>query len=101
MAAIAAAQQGVNVALLEPGAHVGGMVSGGLSNSDVDRQQHLIGGLARTFFSMAGAYYRQPIVWAFEPHIAEDILRRMLYSEPVGNTPKPVTGGANRFGTHT
>jgi NADPH-dependent 2,4-dienoyl-CoA reductase/sulfur reductase-like enzyme len=36
MAAIAAAQEGARVALVEPGAHVGGMLTGGLSNSDVD-----------------------------------------------------------------
>ncbi len=48
MAAIAAAQHGLNVALLEPGNHIGGMVSGGLSNSDVDRQEDLVGGLTRS-----------------------------------------------------
>ncbi len=78
MAAVAAAQEGMRVALVEPGSHVGGMVSGGLSNSDVDRQQQLIGGLARAFFSEAGEHYHQPIAYAFEPHVAEQILRGML-----------------------
>ncbi len=78
MAAVAAAQQGVRVALVQPGSHVGGMVSGGLSNSDVDRQQQLIGGLAHAFFASAGEHYHQPIAWAFEPHVAEQIFRRML-----------------------
>lgn len=78
MAAVGAAQQGVRVALLEPGRHVGGMLSGGLSNSDVDNQKRLIGGLARSFFVSAGQHYHQPIAWAFEPHVAEQILLRML-----------------------
>jgi hypothetical protein len=78
MAAIAAAQHGMSVALIEPGNHVGGMLSGGLSNSDVDNQQALIGGLAHSFFVSAGQYYRQPLAWAFEPHVAEAILRKML-----------------------
>jgi hypothetical protein len=78
MAAVAAAQEGMRVALVEPGRHVGGMVSGGLSNSDVENQQQLIGGLARAFFQTAGEHYHQPIAWAFEPHVAESILRDML-----------------------
>lgn len=83
MAAIAAEKKGVRVALLEPGSHVGGMVSGGLSSSDVENQQQLIGGLARSFFAAAGAHYHQPIAWAFEPHVAEEIFRDMLASAGV------------------
>lgn len=76
--AFGAAQEGARVALVEPGSHVGGMVSGGLSNSDVDRQQQLIGGLAQAFFVRAGEHYHQPIAWAFEPHVAEQVLRGMI-----------------------
>ncbi len=78
MAAIGAAKQGMNVALVEPGIHVGGMLSGGLSNSDVDNQQRIIGGLARSFFVNAGQRYHQPVAWAFEPHVSEEVLREML-----------------------
>jgi FAD-dependent oxidoreductase family protein len=78
MAAIGAAEDGARVALLEPGGHVGGMVTGGLSNSDVERQQQLIGGLTRKFFIRAGEHYGKPISWGFEPHVAEQILRDML-----------------------
>ncbi|MBV8865920.1 MAG: FAD-dependent oxidoreductase, partial [Acidobacteriaceae bacterium] len=78
MAAVGAAQEGARVVLLEPGRHVGGMLSGGLSNSDVDNQEQLIGGLARSFFVSADRHYRKPIAWAFEPHVAEEILLRML-----------------------
>lgn len=78
MAAIAAARRGVKVALLEPGVHVGGMVTGGLSASDVENQQQLIGGLARQFFMATGARYGKPVSWAFEPHVAEQIMLDML-----------------------
>lgn len=78
MAAVGAAQEGARVALVEPGRHVGGMLSGGLSNSDVDNQKELIGGLTRSFFVSAGQHYHQPIAWAFEPHVAEEILLDML-----------------------
>ena len=70
-AAVAAAQHGLNVALLEPGNHIGGMVSGGLSNSDVDRQESLVGGLTLKFFQAVGRHYGKPVAWAFEPHVAE------------------------------
>jgi len=83
-AAVAAAREGLNVALLEPGDHVGGMVSGGLSWSDVGREE-VIGGMALEFAWRVGNIYkirqympRGPRVWAFEPHVAERVFREML-----------------------
>ncbi len=99
MAAIAAAREGMHVALLEPGSHVGGMLSGGLSNSDVDNQQQLIGGLSRTFFIAAGAHYHQPIAWAFEPHVAEEILRNMLQTARVSTFFHARLAGAEKNGS--
>lgn len=78
MAAVSAAQQGRSVALVEPSQHVGGMVSGGLSYTDVDHQEHLIGGLALTFFKRLGTYYGEPIGWRFEPHVAEQTFNDLL-----------------------
>jgi hypothetical protein len=78
MAAIAVAQHGLKVALLEPGSHIGGMVSGGLSNSDVERQEALVGGLTRSFFEAVGHHYGKPVAWAFEPHVAEQTFGEML-----------------------
>jgi hypothetical protein len=78
MAAIAAAKEGVRVALLEPGRHVGGMLTGGLGRTDMDRQQNVIGGLSREFFERAGKHYGQPIAWLFEPSVAEKILKDWL-----------------------
>lgn len=54
MASLAAAGEGAKVTLLEPGRHVGGMVSGGLGRTDRDRQRHLIGGMTREFFQRLG-----------------------------------------------
>jgi hypothetical protein len=78
MAAVAAAKDGASVALLEPGRHVGGMVSGGLGWTDMDRQQHVIGGYAREFFERVGRHYGETIAWRFEPKVAEKILRDWL-----------------------
>jgi hypothetical protein len=78
VAAVAAAREGMDVVLLEPGRHIGGMLSGGLGRTDMDRQQHVIGGMARRFFVEAGRHYGEPIAWTFEPKVAERILRAWL-----------------------
>jgi hypothetical protein len=91
MAAVAAAQEGSSVILLEPRNHVGGMLSGGLGRTDMDGQQHLIGGLARRFFLEVGRHYGQQMGWFFEPKVAEGILRdflakagvNVLYGQPL------------------
>ncbi len=78
LAAIAAAQAGMRTVLVEPGRHVGGMVSGGLGRTDMDRQENIIGGLARRFFEQVGAHYGQPVAWRFEPSVARAVLERWL-----------------------
>jgi len=74
LAAVAAASEGVSVVLLEPGGHLGGMLTGGLGRTDMDRQQHVIGGLALQFFRETGKHYGQDLAWTFEPKVAEKIL---------------------------
>ena len=78
VAAVAAAREGLDVVLLEPRRHIGGMLSGGLGRTDMDRQQHAIGGMARQFFVEAGQHYGEPIAWTFEPKVAERILKAWL-----------------------
>lgn len=68
-AAVAARDAGARVALVEPTPHVGGMVSGGLSWTDVG-DARVLGGFARRFYD-AATYFP-------EPHVAESILRGML-----------------------
>ena len=82
MTAISGARMGLKVALLEPREHIGGMVSGGLSRTDVGRRE-VIGGYALEFYWRVGNAYNmaqhlQEIAWLPEPHVAETILRDML-----------------------
>jgi hypothetical protein len=82
MTAVSGARQGLKTALLEPRSHVGGMVSGGLSGTDVGRRE-VIGGLALEFYYRAGRYYQldrhlQETAWMPEPKVAETIMRDML-----------------------
>src|SRR5437879_1731737 len=89
LAAVAAAREGKRVVLLEPGKHVGGMVSGGLGATDWGNRA-AIGGYSREFFTRVHDYYvkkygaASPQVKAcsdgfhFEPHVAETIFQQML-----------------------
>ncbi len=72
IAAIAAAEEGANVALLEPRRNLGGMVSGGLGETDVG-YRIVIGGMSREFFERLGQHYDHEVAWRFEPHVAEGI----------------------------
>ena len=83
IAAIAAAGEGRSVAVLEPRRHVGGMLTGGLGRTDMDRQQHVIGGMAREFFERVGAHYGEPVSWLFEPKVAERVLLDWLQAAKV------------------
>ena len=51
--AVSGARQGLKVVLLEPGSHLGGMVSGGLSLTDFGKKE-AIGGYALEFYRRAG-----------------------------------------------
>jgi len=71
MAAISASRAGMRTALVEPGHHLGGMVSGGLSVTDVG-DPDVIGGLTAAFYSTIREEYRIPsLAWRYEPHVAE------------------------------
>ena len=79
LAAIAAARDGARVVLLEPGRHVGGMVSGGLGHTDYG-DRRVIGGLALEFYKRVARHYDTE-TWGLvgpEPHVAEEIFRRWL-----------------------
>ncbi|MEX1077000.1 MAG: FAD-dependent oxidoreductase [Pirellulales bacterium] len=80
-ASMAAARAGSSVVLIEPGTHVGGMLSGGLGHSDVDGQTHIIGGLAAEIYQRMAQRYGKDAAqdaFDFEPHVAEETLRTML-----------------------
>ena len=87
IAAVSAAREGLQTALVEPGRHLGGMVSGGLSWTDFGKKD-VIGGYALEFYWRAGRHYQmsrygQEIAWMHEPHVAEDIFRQMLHEARV------------------
>ena len=82
MTAYSAAKQGLRVVLLEPGVHLGGMVTGGLSATDLGHFT-IIGGYARDFYMQAAAHYGVHDLdkkenWLSEPHVGEEIFRSML-----------------------
>jgi hypothetical protein len=72
MTAVAGARHGVKTALVHPGRHVGGMVSGGLSGTDVGRRE-VIGGMSLEFYWLAGRHYGlerhlQELAWSGCPN---------------------------------
>ena len=80
--AVAAAREGLKVVLLEPGAHVGGMATGGLSRTDFGKKE-VIGGYALEFYWRVGrkydiGRYAQDVAWFYEPKVGEQVLREML-----------------------
>ncbi len=80
--AVAAAREGLDVILLEPRDHLGGMLTGGLSQSDIGKRE-VIGGLALEYFWRVGQLYqvsrrRNEVAWNFEPRVGEQVLREML-----------------------
>jgi hypothetical protein len=82
MTAYSAAREGLHVVLLEPGDHLGGMVTGGLSATDFGHFT-IIGGYARDFYMQAAAHYgvldlAKGANWYSEPHVDEQIFRKML-----------------------
>jgi PhoPQ-activated pathogenicity-related protein len=75
--AVTGAREGLKVALLEPGKHLGGMVSGGLGWTDYGKKD-VIGGYSLEFFERVGKKYGRPIEWHFEPHVAESVFRELV-----------------------
>jgi len=78
-AAVGAAEAGATTVLVEPGTHVGGMVSGGLSWTDVG-DVRVLGGFARRFYTAVAGRYGAPLweVKGPEPHVAEELFRGLL-----------------------
>ncbi|RLK25260.1 FAD dependent oxidoreductase [Micromonospora sp. M71_S20] len=78
-AAVAAADAGADVLLLEPGRHVGGMTSGGLGYTDVG-DVRVLGGPAARFRREVAEHYGVPVghYAGPEPRVAEAIFQRWL-----------------------
>ncbi len=76
-AAVQGTRAGKKVILLEFGQHLGGMTSGGLGQTDIGNKA-AIGGIAREFYQRVGKHYGKDEAWTFEPHVAENILFKMV-----------------------
>jgi hypothetical protein len=92
VAAVQAARMGKRVVLVEPGRHLGGMTSGGLSAVDIGDPRS-VGGIAREYFTRLAAKYGKTLHWdqpfrgdggpatggafSIEPHVAERLFDEM------------------------
>lgn len=77
MAAYAASQLGKSVLLIEPSAHIGGLTTGGLGQTDIGNK-YAVTGLGRDFYRRVGNHYNTLEQWQFEPHVAKQAMRRYL-----------------------
>jgi len=100
IASIQAVKMGKSTLLIEPGNHLGGMTSSGLSWVDVQHAGE-VGGLAKEFFNRVWMFYQDDTAWKYEakheidgqassdafknetmwvlePHVAENIFNSMV-----------------------
>lgn len=104
--AIQVARMGRSVILLDPGTHIGGLTTGGLSWTDIGNKQ-VIGGIAREFYRRIKTKYDDPgawvyesaadyrkkhhsretgagdAMWTFEPKVALQVYREMLAEQKI------------------
>lgn len=80
--AVSGAREGLKVLLLEPGNHLGGMATGGLSRTDFGKKE-VLGGYALEFYWRVGRKYEvgryaQDVAWFYEPKVGEQVFKEML-----------------------
>lgn len=94
IASVAASRQNAKVALVAPNVHLGGMVSGGLSQTDLG-DSSVIGGMSREFFKRNAIKKggSKKVDWYFEPHIAEEIFVDMINETKESDYPIEVFTG--------
>jgi len=64
-AAVQARRMGKTVLVLDPGKHIGGLTTGGLSWTDIGNKQ-VVGGIAREYYQRIKAKYEPGGMWAHE-----------------------------------
>ena len=74
-AAIQAKRLGKIVLLIEPGARIGGLTTGGLGQTDIGNKA-AIGGISREFYEGIKAYYDEPANWKWQQQ--EEYLLHLL-----------------------
>lgn len=72
IAAYTAGVKGLNVLLISPDGHIGGLTSGGLGYTDIGNK-YAVQGLALDFYRKVGAKYGNFEQWIFEPHVASEV----------------------------
>jgi hypothetical protein len=96
MAGIQARRDGLDVIVIGPDRHIGGLTAGGLGWTDSGNKE-AIGGLSREFYRRVKAHYDRPVawkhqrpedysrydpesdaMWVFEPHVAETVFEKMV-----------------------
>jgi hypothetical protein len=77
VAGIAAARAGAKVIVVEPTKWIGGLVTGGLTQSDIGNPA-TIGGITREFFERAAARYEGKHLWFAAPHANMEAFEAML-----------------------
>ena len=96
MAAVEGARLGKSIILIDPGRHVGGVMSSGLGLTDTS-YPNSIGGLSKEFFRRIKNHYDDPdawiydtsdlyakydplasTMWVFEPHVAESVFTELI-----------------------
>lgn len=99
-AAVQAARMGKKAVIAEPGKHLGGMTSGGLSAVDIG-DPRTVGGIAREYFTRLVASYGKTLEWdkafeskgggpatggaySIEPRVAERVFDEMARESKVG-----------------
>src|SRR5690606_30569220 len=102
MASIQLAREGKSVALVEPSCHIGGIIVNGLGGTDIDnhrefRNSPAVGGLALEFYQRIAQEYgrleefersrnsggKDPMLWRFEPHVAEEFIGQFSAVYPI------------------
>lgn len=82
VAAYSAAQLGLDVVVVEPTEHIGGMTTGGLGLTDIGNKQ-VISGVAKQFYRKVGEHYGRLEQWIFEPSVADSIMMAYLDHEKI------------------
>ncbi|MBA4020631.1 MAG: xanthan lyase [Pirellula sp.] len=122
VAAVQAARLGKKAVLVEPGRHLGGMTSGGLSAVDIGDPRS-VGGLAREYFTRLVKRYGKELAWdkpfvskaggpatggaySIEPHTAEAVFDEMVREAGItvvreAQLTKTVKNGARITELHT
>lgn len=77
MAAYSAAQEGLDVVLIEPTCRFGALTAGGLGQTDIGNKQ-VVKGLALQFYRRLGEHYGNLENWIFEPSAALEVFEDYL-----------------------